>query len=360
MNAITRRRWRAFCANRRALTCLCIFGACFVVSLFAELVANDRPLLVRYGDQIYLPVFQHIDERSLGGDLPIAADFSDPHIAASIARNGWALWPPIRYSFNTISRREGITFPAPPGQGNILGTDDQGRDILARILYGMRISVLFGLCLSLTGCLAGMAAGVVQGYYGGLTDLLFQRFMEVWGGIPVLYLIIIISSVISMGFWSLLLLMLAFSWMRVVGVVRAESLRARNMEYVLSARALGVNDLGIMRRHVLPNAAVALVSVLPFMVNASIVTLTSLDFLGFGLPPEYPSLGELVVQGKNNLFAPWIGLASFFTLAGLLTCLVFIGEGVRDAFDPRVFQANPDAAGDVPSLQEGQKAGDAA
>lgn len=359
MNAINRRRWEAFCANRRAKICLYIFGICFLLSLFAELIANDRPLLVRYDGQFYMPVFRHLDERTFGGDLPIETDFSDPHIAAAIEEKGWAIWPPVPYSFNTISRREGSAFPAPPGHGNLLGTDDQGRDILARILYGIRISVLFGLFLAFFGCVTGMAAGVVQGYYGGITDLLFQRFMEIWGGIPVLYLIIIISSVTTLGFWGLLFLMLAFSWMRVVGVVRAESLRVRNMEYVLSARALGVGDLGIMRRHVLPNAVVALLSILPFMVNSSIVTLTSLDFLGFGLPPEYPSLGELVVQGKNNLFAPWIGLSSFIILAGLLTCLVFIGEGARDAFDPRAFRASLDSRENSASPKDGN-AGDAA
>ena len=337
MNPITRRRWQAFRTNRRAFVSLCLFCLCFASSLCADILANDRPLVVSYENRLYFPVFQTLDERIFGGDLPIAADFADPVIQKAIAQRGWVLWPPIPYSFNTISRQENITFPAQPGNENWLGTDDQGRDILARLLYGFRISVLFGLCLSFFGCAVGMTAGVMQGYYGGLVDLLFQRFMEMWGGIPVLYLIIIISSVMTMNFWALLALMLAFSWMRVVGVVRAESLRARNMEYVRAARALGVPDTSIMLRHVLPNAVVALISILPFLINASIVTLTSLDFLGFGLPPEYPSLGELVVQGKNNLFAPWIGLAAFFTLAGMLTCLVFIGEGLRDAFDPGVF-----------------------
>lgn len=337
MNPVLRRRWQTFKGNHRAFWCFCIFSLCFSLSLCAEFLANDKPLVVSYQHQLYFPIFQNLDERTLGGDMPIPADYNDPVIAASIAKHGWAVWPPIRYSFGTIAQREGVAFPAPPSAENWLGTDDQGRDILARVLYGFRLSVLFGLCLSFFGCVVGMLAGVVQGYYGGLADLLFQRFMEVWSGIPVLYLIIIISSVITMGFWALLALMLAFSWMRVVGVVRAESLRVRNMEYVQAARALGVPDRGIMLRHVLPNAVVALISILPFLVNSSIVTLTSLDFLGFGLPPEYPSLGELVVQGKNNLFAPWIGFSAFFTLAAMLTCLVFIGEGLRDAFDPRVF-----------------------
>ncbi|CAK7021710.1 MAG: Inner membrane ABC transporter permease protein YejE [Desulfovibrio sp.] len=342
MNPVTRRRWQTFKSNRRAFYCLWFFGLCFALSLCAEFIANDRPLVVSYDSRLYFPIFQNLDERTFGGDMPIATDFTDPLIERAVEKNGWAVWPPIRYSFSTISRQEGVTFPAPPGSANWLGTDDQGRDIVARLLYGFRISVLFGLCLSFFGCAVGMMAGVMQGYYGGLPDLLFQRFMEIWSGIPVLYLIIIISSVITMGFWALLALMLAFSWMRVVGVVRAESLRARNMEYVCAARALGVPDRGIMLRHVLPNAVVALISILPFLVNSSIVTLTSLDFLGFGLPPEYPSLGELVVQGKNNLFAPWIGLSAFFTLAGMLTCLVFIGEGLRDAFDPRIFISSSD------------------
>lgn len=356
MNPITRRRWQTFRANRRAFVSLCLFCLCFASSLCSEFLANDRPLVVSYENRLYFPIFQTLDERVFGGDLPIAADFADPFIHSAIAERGWALWPPVRYSFNTISRQQGATFPAQPGHGNWLGTDDQGRDILARLLYGFRISVLFGLCLSFFGCAVGMAAGVAQGYYGGLADLLFQRFMEVWGGIPVLYLIIIISSVMTMGFWALLALMLAFSWMRVVGVVRAESLRARNMEYVRAARALGVPDKSIMLRHVLPNAVVALISILPFLVNASIVTLTSLDFLGFGLPPEYPSLGELVVQGKNNLFAPWIGLAAFFTLAGMLTCLVFIGEGLRDAFDPGVFLSGSTADAKIPQNNRREQA----
>lgn len=351
MNPVTRRRWQTFRGNRRAFVCLCLFCLCFMGSLCAEFLANDQPLVVSYENRLYFPIFQRMDERIFAGDLPITADFSDPFIQTAIAERGWMLWPPVRYSFNTISRQEGVTFPAPPGHGNWLGTDDQGRDILARLLYGFRISVLFGLCLSFFGCAVGMTAGVIQGYYGGLPDLLFQRFMEVWSGIPVLYLIIIISSVMTMGFWALLALMLAFSWMRVVGVVRAESLRARNMEYVRAARALGMPDTSIMLRHVLPNAVVALISILPFLINGSIVTLTSLDFLGFGLPPEYPSLGELVVQGKNNLFAPWIGLAAFFTLAGMLTCLVFIGEGLRDAFDPGVFLSGGASCDSSPQKQ---------
>lgn len=337
MKTLALRRWDTFKSNRRALAGLWFFGILFLLSMGAELIANDRPILVKYMDTLYVPAFQNLTEQDFSGDLPFPADYHDPFLLEKIERNGWALWPPVRYSFNTVSARQDAVFPAPPSRDNLLGTDDHGRDVLARILYGFRISVLFGLCLAAFGSIVGILAGLWQGYHGGAADLWFQRFMEVWGGIPTLYLIIIISSMMVMNFWMLLAIMLLFSWMRMVGVVRSESLRIRNMEYVRAARALGVSDKRIMLRHVLPNALVAVIAMLPFQVNGSIVALTSLDFLGFGLPPSYPSLGELVAQGRNNLHAPWIGITAFFTLAGMLTSLVFIGEGVRDAFDPKVF-----------------------
>ncbi|MDR3177134.1 MAG: ABC transporter permease [Desulfovibrio sp.] len=341
MNVIAQRRRQAFVSNRRAVVCLCLLGACVLFSLGAELIANDRPMLIRYGDRFLVPPLQSLTERDFGGDLGLPADFGDPFVLDAISGRGWAIWPPVRYGYNTISYSREETFPGPPSPEHPLGTDDQGRDVFARVLYGFRLSFLFGLCLTVCGSVPGVLAGVVQGYYGGGADLWFQRFMEIWGGIPVLYLLIIISSMVRMTFWILLAVMLLFGWMRLVNVVRAESLRIRNMDYVRAARALGVSDCRIMLRHVLPNALVAVVSMLPFQMSASIVALTALDFLGFGLPAGYPSLGELVAQGKNNLHAPWIGLTVFCTLAFLLTSLVMIGEGVRDAFDPRVFTGRP-------------------
>ena len=338
MNAITARRWQTFRENRRSLVALYLLLGCFVLSLAAELVANDKPLLVKYKQNYLFPMVQTLTEQDFGGDFPLPVIFHDPFILKNIEAEGWAIWPLVRFSYNTIASGGGMTFPAPPSARHWLGTDDNGHDIFARILYGFRLSVLFGLCLTAIGGVVGILAGVVQGYFGGKLDLLFQRFMEIWGGIPVLYLLIILGSMVRMTFWMLLGIMLLFSWMRLVSVVRAESLRVRNLEYVRAARALGVSDWRIMLRHVLPNALVTVISILPFQINASIVTLTALDFLGFGLPPGYPSLGELVAQGKNNLHAPWIGLTIFGVLSFMLTSLVMIGEGVRDAFDPRIFR----------------------
>lgn len=338
MSPINRRRWLTFKANRRAFISLWLIGLFFLISLMAEVIANDRPIVVKFDGQLFFPSFQTVTERQLGGDLEILADFQDPYILAQIASKGWALFPPIRFSYNTISYAPGLSFPSPPSEQNILGTDDHGRDVFARLLYGFRLSVLFGLCLAFICSSVGVLVGVIQGYFGGALDLWSQRFMEIWSGIPVLYLIIIISSMVQMTFAILLLVMLLFGWMGLVGLVRAESLRVRNLEYVVAARALGVTEWRIMLRHVLPNALVAVISVMPFQVNGSIIALTSLDFLGFGLPSGYPSLGEMVAQGKNNLHAPWIGITVFIALASMLTGLVLIGEGIRDAFDPRVFK----------------------
>ena len=335
LSPINQRRWESFKANRRGLWSLRIFLVMFLVTLCAEFIANDKPLILRYDESLYAPVFFSYPETAFGGDFETEADYRDPYVKKLIEDKGWILWPPIKYSYNTINLDLTVSAPAPPSGENWLGTDDQGRDVLARLIYGFRISVLFGLSLTIFSSLIGIAAGAVQGYFGGWTDLLFQRFIEIWTSVPSLYLLIIIASVIEPGFWILLGILLLFSWVSLVGVVRAEFLRARNFEYVLAARALGVGTFTLMYRHLLPNAMVATLTFLPFLLNASITTLTSLDFLGFGLPPGSPSLGELLAQGKANLQAPWLGLTGFFTIAFMLSLLIFIGEAVRDAFDPR-------------------------
>ena len=335
LSPINQRRWESFKANRRGLWSLRIFLVMFLVTLCAEFIANDKPLILRYDGSLYAPVFFSYPETAFGGDFETEADYRDPYVKKLIEDKGWVLWPPIKYSYNTINLDLTVSAPAPPSGENWLGTDDQGRDVLARLIYGFRISVLFGLSLTIFSSLIGIAAGAVQGYFGGWTDLLFQRFIEIWTSVPSLYLLIIIASVIEPGFWILLGILLLFSWVSLVGVVRAEFLRARNFEYVLAARALGVGTFTLMYRHLLPNAMVATLTFLPFLLNASITTLTSLDFLGFGLPPGSPSLGELLAQGKANLQAPWLGLTGFFTIAFMLSLLIFIGEAVRDAFDPR-------------------------
>ena len=335
LSPLTRRRLHNFRANRRGYWSLWIFLALFIASLFAELIANDRPLVIRYEGRFYVPVLRAYPETTFGGVFPTEADYRDDAVARLVRTGGWMLWPPIPYRYDTINYRLPVPAPAPPSRDNWLGTDDQGRDLLARLIYGFRISVLFGLALTLLSSAIGIAAGAVQGYFGGWTDLLFQRFMEIWAGLPVLYLLIILASIVEPTFWWLLGLMLLFSWMSLVGVVRAEFYRARNFDYVRAARALGVTNAVIMVRHVLPNAMVATLTFLPFVLNASVTTLTSLDFLGFGLPPGSPSLGEILAQGKANLQAPWLGIAGFVVLALMLSLLVFIGEAVRDAFDPR-------------------------
>ena len=335
LSPIGLRRWRSFRANRRGYLSLWIFAILFTVTLFAELVANDRPLYVSHDGQGYWPVFVDYPETVFGGDFDTSAEYRDPFVAELIEERGWMLWPPIRYSYDTVNYDLPVPAPAPPSAENLLGTDDQGRDVVARAIYGFRISVLFGLALTLSSSIVGVAVGAVQGYLGGWVDLAGQRFLEVWSGLPVLYLLIILASVVEPNFWWLLGLMLLFSWMSLVGVVRAEVLRARNLDYVRAAAALGVGRWTILVRHVLPNAMVATLTFLPFILNGSITTLTSLDFLGFGLPPGSASLGELLAQGKQNLQAPWLGITAFVVLAVMLSLLIFIGEAVRDAFDPR-------------------------
>jgi microcin C transport system permease protein len=335
LTPMMQRRLHNFRANRRGYWSLWIFLAIFGVTLCAEVIANDRPLVVRYDGQFYVPVFRSYPETTFGGVFPTEAVYRDPALIALIKAKGWMLWPPIPFSHDTINYNLPGPAPSPPSRVNWLGTDDQGRDLVARLIYGFRISVLFGLTLTLASSVIGIVAGAVQGYFGGWVDLLFQRGMEVWSGMPVLYLLIILASIVEPNFWWLLGLMLLFSWMSLVGVVRAEFLRGRNFDYVRAARALGVRNTVIMFRHVLPNAMVATLTFLPFILNGSITTLTSLDFLGFGLPPGSASLGEMLAQGKANLQAPWIGLTGFAVLAVMLSLLIFVGEAVRDAFDPR-------------------------
>ena len=332
---LTQRRFVNFKRNKRGFWSLWIFLVLFVMSLFAELIANDKPLFVWFDGSVYTPVFISYAETEFGGEFLTEADYRDPFVTNLIDEKGWLVWPPIRFSYSTINYELTHPAPSPPTTTNWLGTDDQARDVFARLIYGFRISVLFGVILTLFSTVIGIAAGSVQGYFGGLIDLFTQRFMEIWSSLPTLYLLIILASVVTPSFWWLLGIMLLFSWMGLVGVVRAEFFRARNFDYVRAARALGVSNGTIMFKHVLPNAMVATLTFLPFILSGSITTLTSLDFLGFGLPPGSASLGELLNQGKNNLHAPWLGISAFFVLSIMLSLLVFIGEAVRDAFDPR-------------------------
>ena len=359
LSPLNRRRWQNFKANRRGYWSFWIFSIVFVVTLFAELIANDRPFFIEYDGHWYWPAFVNYSETTFGGDFETTADYRDPFLQKQIAaKGGTVLWPPIRYSYDTHNLDLPTPAPSKPTwmlteaeckpvaerkglsgcrdlEYNWLGTDDQGRDVLARLIYGFRISVLFGLILTVASSVVGVAAGGIQGYFGGWVDLTFQRLIEVWTAIPSLYLLLILSSVLVPGFFVLLGILLLFSWVALVSLVRAEFLRGRNFEYIQAARALGVSDRVIMVRHLLPNAMVATMTFLPFIVSSSVMTLTALDFLGFGLPPGSPSLGELLAQGKANVQAPWLGLAGFFSLAIMLSLLIFIGEAVRDAFDPR-------------------------
>jgi microcin C transport system permease protein len=358
LSPITQRRLAAFRKNRRGRWSLWIFLVLFVVSLFSEFIASDRPIVAEYKGELLFPFAVNYPESTFGGFLA-TTNYRDPVNRDEIEANGWMIWPPIRFSYDTVDNMLPVPAPAPPTwtmspadrcsgypqgvddpdciAGNIhwLGTDDQGRDVVARLLYGFRISVLFGLALTVLSSIVGVVVGAVSGYFGGWTDLLIQRFIDIWTSIPALYLLLIISSVIAPSFWTLLTILLLFSWVTLVGLVRAEFLRGRNFEYVEAARALGVGNWTIMRRHLLPNAMVATLTFLPFILGGSITTLTSLDFLGFGLPPGSPSLGELLAQGKDNLGAPWLALTGFITISLMLSLLIFVGEAVRDAFDPR-------------------------
>jgi microcin C transport system permease protein len=365
LSPINKRRWDNFKANRRGYWSLWVFLALFMISLFADFIANDRPILISYKGELLSPVLVDYPESKFGGFLA-TTDYKDPVILDEIEANGWLLWPLVRYSYDTVNKdyptRKSpsglcLGFPSPPpwaskaelcettpeqlarfqtfGNTNWLGTDNQGRDVVARVIYGFRVSVLFGLILTILSSIIGVAAGAVQGYFGGRTDLIFQRILEIWSAIPSLYVLLIISSVLVPGFWTLLFVLLIFSWTALVGVVRAEFLRGRNFEYIKAARALGLSDAKIMWKHLLPNAMVATLTFVPFLLSGSISALTALDFLGLGLPPGSASLGELLLQGKKHTEAPWLGLTGFFTLAIMLSLLVFVGEAVRDALDPR-------------------------
>jgi microcin C transport system permease protein len=335
MTPINQRRLVNFKANRRGYISFWLFLIMFVVTIFAEFIANDKPLLINYDGGYFMPVLKAYPETAFGGDFETEAEYSDPEVIELIEEKGWVVWPLIPYSFGTIVYNLPSPAPSPPTIQNWLGTDDQGRDVVARLIYGFRISVLFGLILTFFSSIVGVAAGAWQGYFGGLTDLLFQRFMEIWSGLPQLLLLIILASLFAPSFWMLLGILLLFSWMALVGVVRAEFLRGRNFTYVLAARALGVSNRKIMFKHILPNAMVATVTFLPFILSGAITSLTALDFLGLGLPPGSASLGELLNQGKANLQAPWLGISAFVVLSIMLSLLIFIGEAVRDALDPR-------------------------
>ena len=335
LSPLNKRRLQNFKSNKRGFYSFWIFSFLFVVSIFADFIANDKPLLIKFDQEYYCPIINEYPETIFGGDFETEADYRDPYVIKLIEDKGWIIMPLIPYTYNTIIRDLDVPAPAPPSKKNWLGTDDQARDVLARLIYGFRISILFGFTLTFFSMIIGVSAGAIQGYFGGRIDLFFQRFMEIWSAIPTLYVLIILASIVQPNFWWLLMILLFFSWMGYVGVVRAEFLRARNLDYVRAAKALGVSNQTIMFRHLLPNATVATITFLPFSLSASVTALSGLDFLGFGLPPGSASLGEMVNQGRNNLHAPWLGLTSFFTLGLMLGLLVFVGEAIRDSLDPR-------------------------
>jgi microcin C transport system permease protein len=335
LSPLNKRRLQNFKSNKRGFYSFWIFSFLFIVSIFADFIANDKPLLIKFDQEYYFPIINEYPETIFGGDFETEADYRDPYVIKLIEDKGWIIMPLIPYTYNTIIRDLDVPAPAPPSKKNWLGTDDQARDVLARLIYGFRISILFGFTLTFFSMIIGVSAGAIQGYFGGKIDLFFQRFMEIWSAIPTLYVLIILASIVQPNFWWLLMILLFFSWMGYVGVVRAEFLRARNLDYVRAAKALGVSNRTIMFRHLLPNATVATITFLPFSLSASVTALSGLDFLGFGLPPGSASLGEMVNQGRNNLQAPWLGLTSFFTLGLMLGLLVFVGEAIRDSLDPR-------------------------
>ena len=335
LSPLNKRRLQNFQSNKRGFYSFWIFSFLFIVSIFADFIANDKPLLIKFDQEYYFPIINDYPETIFGGDFETEADYRDPYVIKLIEDKGWIIMPLIPYTYNTIIRDLDVPAPAPPSKKNWLGTDDQARDVLARLIYGFRISILFGFTLTFFSMIIGVSAGAIQGFFGGRIDLFFQRFIEIWSAIPTLYVLIILASIVQPNFWWLLMILLFFSWMGYVGVVRAEFLRARNLDYVRAAKALGVSNKTIMFRHLLPNATVATITFLPFSLSASVTALSGLDFLGFGLPPGSASLGEMVNQGRNNLQAPWLGLTSFFTLGLMLGLLVFVGEAIRDSLDPR-------------------------
>ena len=346
LSPLNKRRLRAFKSNQRGYYSFILFTALFLITLFAEFIANDKPFLVKYDGAYYTPIFKMYTEKQFGGEFETEADYRDPEVKRLIEeKGGWMVWPLIPYSYRTIKLDLPVPAPAPPSWENWLGTDDQGRDVLARVIYGFRISVLFGLILTAFSALVGVTAGAIQGFFGGWTDLFFQRFIEILGSLPRLYILLILSAILAPSFWTLLAIMLVFEWTAFVGPVRAEFLRGRNFEYVRAARALGLTNRQIMYKHILPNAMVATVTFAPFILDGAIAALTALDYLGFGLPPGSPSLGELLQQGKQNLQAPWLGLTAFFVIALMLSMLVFVGEAVRDALDPRKTMVAPQVMG---------------
>ena len=336
MSPVTRRRWANFRRNRRGFYSLVLFSALFTISLFAEFIANDKPLVVAYEGRLHFPIFTRYAEVEFGGVFEVEADYREAEVKQLIETSGgWMVWPPIPFSHDTIDYDIAGPTPYPPSPEHLLGTDNYGKDVLAALLYGTRLSFLFAIVLTLASSVIGVLVGGLQGYFGGKTDLFGQRLVEIWAGLPMLFILIILASVVESNVFWLLGILVAFSWMSLVGVVRAEFLRARSLPFVTAARALGVGNAAIMARHVLPNAMVATITFLPFILTGSITLLTSLDFLGFGLPTDSPSLGRLLAQGRTNIHAPWLGLTTFFTLAVMLTLLIFTGEAVRDAFDPR-------------------------
>lgn len=335
MSPVMQQRLARFKQNRLGFICLIVFAVIFVLAIFSELIANDKPLVVKYQQSYYFPVIQSYPETTFGGVFETETNYKDPAVQQLIDRDGWALWPVIPFSYQTPNLELAVPVPSPPSQQNWLGTDDQGRDVLARILYGLRVSLLFGFALTLCAAFIGILIGALQGYYGGWVDLIGQRVLEVWGGLPMLFMVMILVSMFTPSVYWLFVIMLLFGWTALVGLVRAEFLRARNFDYVRAARALGVADRIIIFRHIFPNAISSSLSQLPFMLTANITALTALDFLGYGLPPDAASLGELLLQGKNNLNAPWLALSGFFTLALVLSLLIYVGEATRDAFDPR-------------------------
>lgn len=335
MSPLIHARLQRFKDNKLGFGCLILFSIILILSLASELIANDKPLLVKYENTLYVPVFKSYPETAFGGIFETEADYKDPVVQQLINDKGWAVWPLIPYSYQTPNLELAVPVPSAPTAQNWLGTDDQGRDVLARILYGLRVSLLFGFALTFAAALLGIIVGAIQGYYGGWVDLIGQRVLEVWGGLPTLFMVMILVSMFTPSVYWLFLIMLFFGWTTLVGLVRAEFLKARNLDYVRAARSLGVTDRTIMFRHILPNAMSSSLSQLPFMLTANITALTALDFLGYGLPPDAASLGELLLQGKSNLNAPWLALSGFFSLAIVLSLLIYIGEATRDAFDPR-------------------------
>lgn len=335
MSPMIQTRLQRFRQNRLGFLCFILFSLIFAVSLAANLIANEKPLLVKYQQSFYFPVFKSYPETTFGGVFETEADYKDPVVQQLIADQGWAVWPVIRYAAQTPNLDLAVPVPSEPTAKNWLGTDDQGRDVLARILYALRVSLLFGFAVTLFSAVIGIFIGAIQGYYGGWIDLIGQRILEVWGGLPMLFMVMILVSIFTPSVYWLFLIMLFFGWTTLVNLVRTEFLRARNFDYVRAARALGVADTRIIVRHILPNVISSSLSQLPFMLTANITALAALDFLGLGLPADTASLGELLLQGKNNLNAPWLALSGFFTLAIVLSLLIYIGEAARDAFDPR-------------------------